>query len=534
MTTTTEKSTVNTIMMLSSSGQNSLPLQGMKRNHSQIDAEHANSDADASMFEDLAAWIRKEGGFVHTAIQFDHEQRVVKASSPIQEGEEVLRIPRSVLICPSNIVALDDENGSSFTWGQLHKQLSKETILQSVDDCLVAVFLAHKPSSFQPYLSSLPSRSDLDCIPRRMTDQRLDALFGGSPLVKRVHDQRKRFQREHQAIQQIQTNSKSTMGHLSYEDFDDAMTVISSRAFAGRSADGKEETTLVPLLDLCNHERGALSQKKNLSYEFVSETAIVRSLGIQSGESLRITYGAQGNQQLLFNYGFAIPNNIEPDGSSNDAYEFFPESKSGKDDPTIDRSIFLRMGPKSYSYGCFVQALETFFEQAITTIEDEDDGETSSPPEEDDMEAFLNGCDAEEDMNEDDEVDYGIDAGCLTCSNLGCDGSLSPSKDAELRALLAFREKLVHLALSYKMSQVERQKLLNQKGLSLEYFAAVLVDSELTTLHFFAKAAEGIARQLDSTIASKIDPLPTLLSERSVETNYLQELSSAYMTIRHG
>jgi hypothetical protein len=42
---------------------------------------------------------------------------------------------------------------------------------------------------------------------------------------------------------------------------------------------------------------------------------------LSSGSTLRMTYGAKGNVTLLGRYGFAILNNVEPDGSCNDLLE---------------------------------------------------------------------------------------------------------------------------------------------------------------------------------------------------------------------
>ena len=42
---------------------------------------------------------------------------------------------------------------------------------------------------------------------------------------------------------------------------------------------------------------------------------------LAAGARVAGTYGAKGNGQLLCGYGFAVPDNTEPDGSSNDVLE---------------------------------------------------------------------------------------------------------------------------------------------------------------------------------------------------------------------
>ena len=88
-----------------------------------------------------------------------------------------------------------------------------------------------------------------------------------------------------------------------------------------------------------------------MAYKRLQDGSVeVRSIvEIKQHELLRLTYGARGNSQLLLNYGFSIARNWEPDGSSNDVLEF---SLNGED------MVNLRAGPKSYSYGPLVKALE--------------------------------------------------------------------------------------------------------------------------------------------------------------------------------
>ena len=140
----------------------------------------------------------------------------------------------------------------------------------------------------------------------------------------------------------------------SYEAFDNAMAIISTRAFEGpsnksvmtsttdvqhRAIVSTATTTIIPMLDLCNHHRG--NTQRNINYRFVADyrndesskdeskntfsgVIVTAATDISAGETLKITYGARGNHILLLNYGFCIPNNFEQDGSCNDFYEFVP------------------------------------------------------------------------------------------------------------------------------------------------------------------------------------------------------------------
>jgi hypothetical protein len=133
----------------------------------------------------------------------------------------------------------------------------------------------------------------------------------------------------------------------SFETFSDMLTAVSSRAFGIGNHDDIS-SSMIALLDLCNHSRGK-GDKTNLSYQWKEENGCVQVTStemIDSGGLLQITYGARGNGQLLSNYGFAIPKNLEPDNSSNDVFEF---------DVGNSTVIELRTGPKSYTYAWWIR-----------------------------------------------------------------------------------------------------------------------------------------------------------------------------------
>ena len=159
---------------------------------------------------------------------------------------------------------------------------------------------------------------------------------------------------------------------------------------------------------------------------------------IAKGSSLWNTYGAIGNGPLLFNYGFCVVDNLEPDGSSNDVWEFWTTTRLTRTSTTLlttkttttistanstaatpatmIKIADLQTGPKAYSYCGFIRALDYFYntlqpKDCDKGSEDPDDTEVSH----DDMEAFLNDCDNQqvnsfrdddnEEAIEEDEVD---------------------------------------------------------------------------------------------------------------------------------
>jgi len=128
---------------------------------------------------------------------------------------------------------------------------------------------------------------------------------------------------------------------------------------------------MIPLVDLCKHCTRTWYEIYVLSYDLVvcendsdkdndDHVVVVHaSRDTAAGECLSITYGALSNATLLVQYGFCLPDNVEPDGSSNDVYDFVVTCRTGGVTTTI--TLPLRTGPKSYTYSLFIRALECFY-----------------------------------------------------------------------------------------------------------------------------------------------------------------------------
>lgn len=130
-----------------------------------------------------------------------------------------------------------------------------------------------------------------------------------------------------------------------FAGFSHAMAAVSSRAFSNTTGvTDNSSSMMVPLLDLCNHRRGCNIETKNLSYSFQKDgtVAVKAATTIQAGDTLRITSCTVQSRMLSCSSttrGVCIPDNLEPDGSSNDILEFTTVA-------TETAAIPLRTGPK--------------------------------------------------------------------------------------------------------------------------------------------------------------------------------------------
>jgi hypothetical protein len=352
----------------------------------------------------------------------------------------------------------------------------------------------------------------------------------------------------------------------SLADFSYAMAVVTSRAFhvsMSRHAHGPNHVSatpvLVPILDLCDHCRGRSSAEtelaKNLSYtmEPLDDDS---NMGVSSGfamcvtaatciaasETLRVTYGALSNSALMVNYGFCLPHNAEPDGSSNDIVEFYPTSTQDVLDPS--EVILLRTGPKSYTYSSFVTALQSFTKSHPAPHSEQ--GIDSA------MEDFLDECDEEEEMqdseDDSDSVDLYSTSGAPYRDAMAAHHSSSvPDGATERNALEQFRRRLLEVAGGYSYSHrnasanvIPSTTNCDTNSDMLEGYAALLIHSELRTLQFFLVAVHRVMECLlfsQATDAYNGTQLPSIVclsqEENALMDSQVNELVQAYMQIRH-
>jgi hypothetical protein len=360
------------------------------------------------------------------------------------------------------------------------------------------------------------------------------------------------------------TNENPSSSFPSFEKFSDMLAAVTSRAF--QIGTTEEEIGIVPMLDLGNHTRGNCTSKlgyKNVTYQYdvVKDAMIVKTkVDIDGGESIRLTYGAKSNSQLLLNYGFCIPGNLEPDGSSNDILEFrahLTNFSSNDSDDSNERcrgkSISLRAGPKSYSYGGFVAALEEYFSVQKSTsmlgneneTNDKNDidlsmEETGQSGTADDFEDFMNEC-----KNEDDDSDTFEDLYEGRNSESAAEDQFNTEKiyRDEMEALKKFKLDLIELSKGYNYFQntdISTSTSVKPGFESLQLYSTILSMSELRTIYFFVRFIEKVEDLLCSKAQNEKKQERSVLNIIKDEEDLVMidkqtdELAKTYMSIRHG
>jgi SET domain len=435
---------------------------------------------DQGWWQQAVEWVEGNGGKVHPNVTLSDDRQLYLEKTH-DKGTELLRIPFACLVCKTNIETTS--HGQQLM--QAIQKVDGGKLYSPLHDLLLALTLAgvsetepQEDTVFRPYLNTLPEESSFEGLPRFWPDDDLKYLQG-SPLLERVQSQKRGIESDHRRVRdEWKKLGKSDESFPSLEAFNYRLAAVSSRAFAGFGsiADKNEDDmniAMVPLLDLCNHCRGK-SETKNLSYcQAGSMIVVTASQPITAGESLRITYGARSNAQLLLNYGFCIPDNNEPDGSSNDFLEFSPPGNS-------DKSVNLQAGPKAHSFHGFVNALDSFTvlpkERSRGVDKDEiddfDANEEQFAQWDMDMTKDMMGSMGEEDEDEEDEDEEAMEK------------HDKQAIENYLGALISLESRLHELQAAYYLEGKELQEALGISATVNKRHAALLVLSEHRTIYF--------------------------------------------------
>lgn len=120
---------------------------------------------------------------------------------------------------------------------------------------------------------------------------------------------------------------------MTKEEFFWAYACVTTRSFQSPNAPSNDPVRdmltrkdftgvfMAPVLDFANHKR-----PREVKYETTDglggdgKVTVTTLRDFSTGEFMHIAYGAKGNTDLFFRYGFCVEDNVEPDGSSNDVF----------------------------------------------------------------------------------------------------------------------------------------------------------------------------------------------------------------------
>ena len=331
-------------------------------------------DDELAAFEACSRKILDEFGEVHHNLGLNQKgNRGLCAVGPIKNGEIIFGIPEC--ICYTAAGALKDERIGPFIdahtapskpkrgtdgdddggeKGKVKGKVKGETasiLRMPRGDVALAMRVTfdalHMRSTIQystwaPY-HWLLDREDFDESPTWWDDATREKLLKGSHVLELARKAAEDFEHDWNVV-------KDELADMAVEaklypliptdflreTFRRAVAAIHSRSFnaavpgqeTSDAAEESEHTILVPVLDCANHHR----KPRECRWEIVpienwerrrhyigKWSVVVGALrDFDEGDPIRIAYGARSNSELLVRYGFTVPDNAEPDGSSND------------------------------------------------------------------------------------------------------------------------------------------------------------------------------------------------------------------------
>lgn len=221
------------------------------------------------------------------------------ASRDIDADEEVLSIPLKCLITVEMGKATDV--GRAVVAADLDLDAPKHVYLM----LYLLVDRARPDSFFRPYYDILPP--SLRNMPIFWEQEELEWLRG-SYLLNQIEDRLNAIEEDYSAICGVYPSFAEA---ASLRDFQWARMCVCSRNF-GIIVNGTRTSALVPYADMLNHYR---PRETKWTYDNAAGAFTITSLqSIAAGSQVYDSYGQKCNHRFLLNYGFAIENNVEPNG----------------------------------------------------------------------------------------------------------------------------------------------------------------------------------------------------------------------------
>tara|TARA_B100000795_G_scaffold269656_1_gene259805 strand:- start:3235 stop:4380 length:1146 start_codon:yes stop_codon:yes gene_type:complete len=233
-------------------------------------------------------------------IELNDNERGVKSKFKMKEGDEIMLIPRKLLI--SSIDVDKTEAGQ-----RINEHFDKETfLLKSIINMSVFLLFSmighEKYSTFwDPYFLTLPDT--LKHIPLFWTKLELGYLKGSSVLDD-IMVKNGIIKKEYLQLKRLLTTDFNI---FTLEEYKKIRCLVSSRNFR-LTINGKTSTTLVPLADMLNH---SLSADTRWTYDNTQQgyqMVLLKDIG--SCHEITDSYGRKSNNQYFIHYGFVLDDGI--------------------------------------------------------------------------------------------------------------------------------------------------------------------------------------------------------------------------------
>ncbi|KAF7827574.1 histone-lysine N-methyltransferase setd3 [Senna tora] len=265
---------------------------------------------------DLIKWVRKEGGFVHQAVNIAQDESKglgLVASEEIPRGSDLIVLPHHV---PLRFGSLESghEDALDSLLVDLARQVPEELWAMKLGLKLLQE-RAKVGSFWWPYISNLP---EMYSVPIFFQGEDIKNLQY-APLLHQVNKRCRFLLDFEKEVKRALHNLKPDKHPFGGQEVDAsslgwAMSAVSSRAFrlyGNKRSDGThiDIPMMLPLIDMCNHSfnpNAQIVQEQNIGN---SKMQVVAETEIKQDSPLLLNYGCLSNDLFLLDYGFVIPSN---------------------------------------------------------------------------------------------------------------------------------------------------------------------------------------------------------------------------------
>ena len=255
-------------------------------------------------YNNLHNWLISNGAFISKKI-IPQEQniynRYIISKDDIKQNEEIIFIPNELTLSTLNNIVLDKCN---LGFKEFNSYASKEEKFSYDFDCLVyflTIDIDNENSYFKNYYDYLPRILTKD-FPLYFSSEKIN-LLNKIELDVEIGRQTHFFNKSLTPVKNEILKIKNGL-----EKFKKNFILVSTRNLERRSSFFEEVNTLVPYLDLLNHDN-------NFNTWFIYDEkregfSLYAIKDIKKNEEITISYGKLNNLYLYSIYGFTIKDNI--------------------------------------------------------------------------------------------------------------------------------------------------------------------------------------------------------------------------------
>jgi hypothetical protein len=242
----------------------------------------------SGMARPLASWLASRGIDNPDVEVFDTRSprgRILRARRSMKKDDSICRVPKQALISE----AVADSH-------PVVKELSNAFELSATDKMVLFIALQKSSAEWEPYLGCFPVLH----TPLQFTQEERKLLDGTTLGAFSDMVEEQELVGKYQAFCENEAFSKI----VSSETFCWAFANYWSRVLQVPP----DEVVIVPLIDFANHD----PKQPNAYWERRGDDIelIAGEDGLCEGDEVTIRYGFQGNEQLLWLYGFVEENNV--------------------------------------------------------------------------------------------------------------------------------------------------------------------------------------------------------------------------------